>query len=169
VDEATPSDKELMKLLNKTVKKVSGDTATMNYNTAIAQMMVYSTELGKLERAPRALFEPLVLMLGPYAPHLAEELWEKLGHKESIAGSSRAGKEIWPAWDESLCADDEKEIVVQVNGKIREKFVAAVGTPEEALKARGLALPKVQEWMAGKEVAKVIVVKDKLVNIVVKG
>jgi leucyl-tRNA synthetase len=156
-------DPALVKLLHKTVKKVSSDTGTMNYNTAISQMMVYSAELAKLESLPRSLWEPLVLMLGPYAPHLAEELWEKLGHKDGLS------KAKWPAWDEALAADDEKEIVVQVNGKIRDKFVAAAGTETAELEAKARALPKVQEWIGGKEVAKVIVVKDKLVNIVVKG
>jgi leucyl-tRNA synthetase len=153
----------LVKLLHKTVKKVTRDTSSMNYNTAISQMMVYSTELARLEALPRSLFEPLVLMLAPYAPHLAEELWEGLGHPKSLV------KATWPSWDEALAADDEKEIVVQVNGKIRERFAAASGTAEAELEARARSLPKVLEWTEGKETVKVIVVKDKLVNIVVKG
>ncbi|MBL8967862.1 MAG: leucine--tRNA ligase [Spirochaetaceae bacterium] len=156
-------DAALVKLLHKTVKKVSADSGTMNYNTAISQMMVYSAELARLESLPRSLYEPLVLMVAPYAPHLAEELWEKLGHKDGIAAAS------WPTYEEALCVDDEKEIVVQVNGKIRERFQTASGTPEAELEAKARAFPKVQEWIAGKEIAKVIVVKDKLVNIVVKG
>ncbi|MEI6876642.1 MAG: leucine--tRNA ligase, partial [Spirochaetota bacterium] len=152
----------ILKLLHKTVKKVSTDTATMNYNTAISQMMVYSAELARLESLPRALFEPLVLMLAPYAPHLAEELWERLGHGVSLATAA------WPTWDEALCADEEKEIVVQVNGKIRDRFTAAAGTVEVELEARARALPKIAEWTAGKEIVKVVTVKDRLVNIVVK-
>jgi leucyl-tRNA synthetase len=152
----------LLRLLHKTVKKVSHDTSTMNYNTAITQMMVYSAELAKLEGLPRALFEPLVLMLAPYAPHLAEELWERLGHAQSLA------KAAWPSWDEALCADEEKEIVVQVNGKIRERFTAAAGTADAKLSELALALPKVLEWTAGKDIVKIVTVKDKLVNIVVK-
>ena len=162
VTEAAP-DQVLLRLLNKTVKKVSGDTSTMNYNTAISQMMVYSAELAKLESLPRGLYEPLVLMIAPYAPHLAEELWEKLGHADGITRAA------WPTWDESLCVDEEKEIVVQVNGKIRERFNAASGTEGSALEATARSMPKVQEWIAGREIAKVIVVKDRLVNFVVKG
>ncbi len=160
----------LVRLLHKVVKKVTGDTSTMNYNTAISQMMVYSTELAKLDSLPRPLYEPLVLMLAPYAPHLAEELWEKLGHRGGLAGNPARGIAMasWPTWDEALAADDEKEIVVQVNGKIRERFSAAAGTEVDALEATAKAMPKVQEWIAGKSIVKVIVVKDKIVNIVVK-
>ncbi|MDP3178853.1 MAG: class I tRNA ligase family protein, partial [Spirochaetaceae bacterium] len=150
----------LLRLLHKTIKKVSRDTATLNYNTAISQMMIYSAEIAKLERMSRALIEPLALMLAPYAPHLAEELWERLGHAKSLA------KESWPSYDEALCADETKEIVVQVNGKIRERFVAAAGSSESDLKATALELPKVREWTEGKTVTKIVAVRDKLVNIV---
>jgi leucyl-tRNA synthetase len=154
---------EFVKLLNKTVKKVTGDTATLNFNTAISAMMIYANELGKLESIPRSLWEPLVLMLAPYAPHLAEELWEEAGHGASLA------REAWPAYDEALCADDTKEIVVQVNGKIRERFSAPAGSAQEALEKTALSLPKVREWLGDKKVLKVVVVKDKLVNIVISG
>ncbi len=156
-------DEALLRLMHKTIRKVSLDTSTMNYNTAVSQMMVYSAELAKLEALPRSLWEPLILMLAPYAPHLAEELWERAGHARSLS------KEAWPTFDEALCVDETKEIVVQVNGKLRERFNAASGTPEAALEATALALPKVLEWIQGKKVAKVIVIKDKLVNIVVSG
>jgi leucyl-tRNA synthetase len=159
--EAEP-DPELARLMHRTIKKVGKDTATLNYNTAIAQMMVYSAELAKLEVLPRKPWESLILMLAPYAPHLAEELWEEADHKKSLA------REGWPAYDEALCAEDTKEIVVQVNGKIRERFTAAAGTDQAALEKAALALPKVKEWTEGKEIAKVVVVKDKLVNIVVR-
>ena len=154
---------EQAKLLHKTIKKVSGDTAGLDFNTAISQMMIFCNEAARLDPLPRRLWEPFVLLVAPYAPHLAEELWERLGHKESLARAA------WPAWDEALCADDVKQIVVQVNGKIRERFEAEPGTAEAVLEARARALPKVLEWTEGKEVAKVVVVKDKLVNIVVKG
>ena len=154
---------EQKKILHKTIKKVTADTATLNFNTAISQMMIFLNETGKLEKMPRALWEPFVLLLAPYAPHLGEELWEKLGHQESVSKAS------WPTYDESLTLDDQKEIVVQVNGKIRERFAVQTGTSEESLKTTALNLPKIQEWIAGKEIAKVIVVRDKLVNVVVKG
>jgi leucyl-tRNA synthetase len=159
----TEPEAELLKLLHKTIKKVTGDTDTLNFNTAISAMMIYANELGRVESISRSLWEPLVVMLAAYAPHLGEELWEKAGHAKSLA------RETWPKYDEALCADDTKEIVVQVNGKIRERFVAAVGVAQDELQKTALAMPKVKEWIEGKEIAKVIVVKDKLVNIVVKG
>lgn len=152
----------LEKLLHKTIKKVTHDTDTLNFNTAISQMMIYLGELAKLKTLPRSLWEPFVQILSPYAPHICEEFWEKLGHAESISKSE------WPSYDEALTHDDEKEIVVQVNGKIRERFVVPAGADEATLRETALVLPKVREWTAGQNVVKVIVVRDKLVNIVVK-
>ncbi|HTX74175.1 MAG TPA: leucine--tRNA ligase [Rectinemataceae bacterium] len=156
-----------LKLLHRTIKKVTGDTSTLDFNTAISAMMIYANEIGHLERIPRVLWEPFVLLLAPYAPHLAEELWERFGSRDGGARKSLA-REPWPLHDESLCVDDEKEIVVQVAGKIRDRFRTPAGSSEASLEKAALALPKVQEWMAGKSVVKVIVVKDKLVNIVVR-
>lgn len=160
--EAAP-DGALLRLAHKTIKKVGRDTSTLNYNTAISQMMVFSAELAKLESLPRSLWEPLVLMLAPYAPHLAEELWERAGHSKSLI------REAWPTFDEAFCADETKEIVVQVNGKIRERFNAPAGTPDAELETTATSLPKILEWTVGKRLVKVFVVKDKLVNIVVAG
>ena len=159
----TEPTRDSLKSLNRAVKKVSGDTSSLNFNTAISAMMIYVNELGKLENLPRSMWEPLVLMLAPYAPHLAEELWAKAGHTKSLVRAA------WPTYDEALCADDTKEIVVQVNGKIRERFSAVAGTAVDELQKTALSLPKVKEWVDGKKVAKVVVVKDKLVNIVVTG
>ncbi|MDR1024447.1 MAG: leucine--tRNA ligase [Treponema sp.] len=153
---------ELVRLLHKTIRKVSADTAALNFNTAISQMMVYSNELAKLEVIPRSLWEPLVIMVSAYAPHLGEELWEQLGRTESVSGAP------WPAWDEALAADSEATVVVQVNGKIRDKFVAPVGTPKEELEKKARSLPGVRKWTDGHTVVKVIAVPGKLVNIVVK-
>jgi leucyl-tRNA synthetase len=125
-------------------------------------MMIYSNELAKLEELPRSLWEPLALMVSTYAPHLGEELWEKLGHSTSV---SRAP---WPAWDEKLAADSEVTVVAQVNGKIRDKFSAAAGTPKEELEKTALALPGILKWLEGQTVVKVVAVQDKLVNIVTK-
>lgn len=154
---------EMLKLLHKTIKKVTGDTDTLNFNTAISQMMIFLNEAARLDKMPRSLWEPFVLLLSPYAPHIAEEMWERLGHMESVS------KARWPSWDEALTRDEEIEIVVQVNGKIRERFMAAAGCGEDAIRETALALPKTREWTEGKQIAKVIVIRDKLVNIVVKG
>jgi leucyl-tRNA synthetase len=134
----------------------------MNFNTAISAMMVYSAELAKLPAIPRVLWEPLVVMLAAYAPYLGEELWEKLGGAESVS------KARWPGYDEALTRDDEVTVVVQVQGKVRDKFTAAAGTDKAALEQTALGLPGVQKWLTGKAVARVITVPDKLVNIVVR-
>ncbi len=161
VVDAAPSA-DLLKLMHRTVKKVDADTASLNFNTAISAMMVLSTELARLEALPRTAFEPLVLMLAPYAPHLAEELWERLGHRESLV------KAAWPAYDPALCEDDEDTIVVQVNGKLRGDFKAAKGADKDAIEKAARAVPKVAEHLDGKEIVKTIVVPGKLVNFVVR-
>jgi leucyl-tRNA synthetase len=153
---------ELTRLLHRTIRKVSRDTETLNFNTAISAMMVYSNELAKLGESPRELWEPLVLMAGAYAPHLGEELWEKLGHTESVS------KSPWPVWDEKLTAESEITVVVQVNGKVRDKFASAAGTPPEELEKTARALPGVVKWTEGHTVVKAITVPDKLVNLVVR-
>jgi leucyl-tRNA synthetase len=153
---------ELTRLLHRTIKKVGADTASLNFNTAISQMMIYSNELAKLAELPEGFWEPLVIMAGAYAPHLGEELWEKLGHGESVS------RRPWPQYDERFIAESDVTVVVQVNGKIRDRFGAPAGTAREALEKTALELPGVLTWTAGLSVVRVITVPDRLVNIVVK-
>ena len=101
-------------------------------------------------------------MLSAYAPHLGEELWEKLGHKTSVS------KETWPEWDENLCIESEVTVVAQINGKIRDKFTAPSGMAKEELEKQAMALPAIQKWLEGQTVVKIITVQDKLVNIVIR-
>ena len=108
------------------------------------------------------VLEKLTLLLGPFAPYLAQEIWDELGHEGPVF------REAWPAYDPELAKEQEAEIVVQVNGKLRSHIHAPFGTPEDVLKALALEDPKVRVFLDGKQVAKVIVVPDKLVNIVVK-
>jgi len=160
---APDEDREkLTKLLHKTIKKVTADTVALNFNTAISAMMIYTNEISRLASVPRSFWEPLVIMLSLYAPHLGEELWEKLGHKDSVSRCT------WPVFDEKMTHDDEVTVVVQVNGKIRDKFTAAAGTAKAELEKTALALPGVIKWTQGFTITKVITVPDKLVNIVVK-
>jgi len=109
------------------------------------------------------VLEKLALMLGPFAPYLAQELWEELGRTGPVF------RQTWPEYDAELAKEDEAEIVVQVNGKLRAHLLAPFGTPQEVLKQRALDEPRVQQFVNGKQIVKVIVVPDKLVNIVVKG
>jgi leucyl-tRNA synthetase len=157
-----PGGGELLRLLHKTIKKVSADTETLNFNTAISQMMIFSAGLSKEEKIPRSLWEPFVIMISAYAPHLGEELWEKLGHRESVS------KTAWPAWDEKLAAGEEAVIVVQVNGRVRDRFSAPRGTAKEELEKIAWSLPGTLKWTEGKTIVRIVTVPDKLVNIVVQ-
>jgi len=160
-DLSTPQAEQLSRLFHKTIKKVSEDTRDLAFNTAISQMMIFTNELSKFEQFPKALWSQFVKLLAPYAPHLGEELWQKLGNSSTIAYES------WPSWDSSLCQDPSCTIVVQINGKIRDKFEAALGTTKKELENTALVLPTTRRYIDGKPVKKVIVVQDKLVNIVI--
>ncbi len=162
ISEDAPS-LELKKTLHKTIKKVSHDTESLDFNTAISQMMVLVNELYKIDTLPREIWETLILLLSPYVPHLAEELWERAGHKPSIAYVP------WPEYDEALTHDDEVELVIQVNGKLRARVTVAQGLSKDEALAVARSNDIIKGWIDGKETVKEIVVPDKLVNIVVKG
>jgi leucyl-tRNA synthetase len=146
---------------HKTVKKVTSNIEGLRFNTAISQLMVFVNEAYKQDQLPKKAMEAFVLMLSPMAPHLAEELWERLGHKGTLAYES------WPTYDESLTIEDEVEIVIQINGKMREKIVVPVQTSKEDLEKLALSLERIQDQISEKTIRKVIAVPDKLVNIVV--
>ena len=159
------TDKALVsarKTFAQTIKKVTDDTATLNFNTAISQMMIFINELSKLPEVPKAMWSDFVKVLSPYAPHLGEELWEKLGNKNTIA------YEKWPTVDESLLKDDAVQIVVMVNGKKRDVFEAAPNTDQETLKKMAFDRENVKKFTDGHEIIKTIVVPNKIVTIVVK-
>ncbi len=153
---------ELRKLYAKTVEKVTNDTDTLNFNTAISQMMIFINAVSKLNEIPKTMWEGFVKMLSCYAPHLGEELWEKLGHSKTVAYES------WPTVDAGLAADDQKTIVVMINGKLRDKFNAAPGTSQADLIAAARQTEGAKKFLEGKTEVKVVCVPDKLVNIVVK-
>ncbi|MCB9798977.1 class I tRNA ligase family protein [Candidatus Nomurabacteria bacterium] len=148
-------------LVHKTLKKVGDDTATLQFNTAIAKMMELVNAFGKEDAISQQHFEMLLKMLAPYAPHITEELWEQLGHNDSIT------TQPWPVYDESKLVDDMITLVVQVNGKVRANMEVSADIDEETAKASALELPAVQKWLEGKEPKKVIFVKGKLVSVVV--
>lgn len=160
-DTSTEDHAALTKLLHKTIKKVSEDTASLNFNTAISQMMIFINGVAKYERLPRFVWEAFVKLLAPYAPHIAEELWEKLGHTETIT------YEPWPMFVEKFCIDSTCTIVVQVNGKIRDKFEAAVDEERAGLEAKALQTEGARRFIGDKAVKKIICIPNKLVNIVV--
>lgn len=156
----SPPPPALLKTLHKTIKKVGEDSASLNFNTAISQMMIFTNEAQRLPTLNINLWKTFLRLIGPYAPHLAEELWEMAGERRSIA------LQPWPEYDASLIRDEVVTLVLQVNGKLREKLEIAAGTPREELERIALNSQRVQEHMAGKTLRKVIIIPDKLVNIV---
>jgi leucyl-tRNA synthetase len=150
-----------MRKLHQTIRKVGEDTARLSYNTAIAAMMEYMNVLRASERtAHRDEVVPLVQLVAPYAPHIAEELWELFGHEEGVFESQ------WPAYDPALATVDEIELVVQVNGKVRGKLVTPRDIPQEAALALAAADAGIARFLTG-EPRKVIFVPGRLLNIVV--
>jgi leucyl-tRNA synthetase len=150
----------LVKVLHKTIKKVTEDTGSMAFNTAVAQMMIYVNENFKADVLYRRIFEPFVLLLAPYAPHLAEEIWERIGREPSVC------LQEWPEWVEEYTVEDQVTVVVQINGKVRSKMELAAGTDKDEMEKRALEIDRIRELLDGKSVRKVISVPDKLVNIV---
>jgi leucyl-tRNA synthetase len=150
----------LEKTYHQTVKKVTEDYEGLRFNTAISQMMVFINEAYKATVLPKVYIEGFVKLLAPVCPHLAEELWEKLGHSGTIS------YEAWPAYDEAKLVDDEIEIVIQVNGKVKTKLKVPTGATKEALEGIAMDDDRVKEQIEGKTIRKVITVPGKLVNIV---
>ncbi len=148
--------------LHKLAKKVGEDIEAMKFNTAIAAMMEFVNAVFKAGRISASQAERFLLLLAPFAPHLAEELWQKLGHAGSLA------HEPWPAYDEKMLAEDTVELAVQVNGKVRGKIQVAADASQEACVETALADEKVAAAVAGKQIVKQIVVPGRLVNLVVK-
>lgn len=161
---ADAPDEKLSVILHKTIKGVGEDIEGMRFNTAIAKLMELVNELTPMDKIPQAVLEPFTLMLAPFAPHMAEEMWALLGHKASLA------YEPWPAYDARLAASvDQFEYPVQVNGKLRFKVPAAPGLEAAPLLAAVKADGDVSAFLAGKTIIKEVAVPGRLVNFVVKG
>jgi len=158
-------DKAQLKVLHATIKKVGEDIEALSFNTALSQMMICVNALIPANPRPKAALRPLLQLLNPFAPHLTEELWERLGFGE--AGARPLATEPWPAYDPALLVEDEIEMPIQVNGKVRDKIIVKKEATKEEVEAAARSSAKVAEWTAGKEIRKVVVVPGKLVNIVV--
>jgi leucyl-tRNA synthetase len=154
-------DADTLRALHRTIQKVTEDTDGMRFNTAISAMMEFTNHMTPQEVRPRKVLDTFVLLLAPYAPHIAEELWAALGHPHTLA------YEPWPTYDPALTKADEIEIPVQVNGKVRAKLMVAADIDDKALEAAALADAKVQEHVGGKPVKMVKVVPKRLVSVVV--
>ncbi|PIT94240.1 leucine--tRNA ligase [Candidatus Falkowbacteria bacterium CG10_big_fil_rev_8_21_14_0_10_43_11] len=148
-------------LLHKTIKKVTEDIENMKFNTAVSAMMIFTNEAQK-EGINKDDFVKFLIILAPFAPHIVEELWDRMGNKKSIF------KEPWPKYNEELIKEDVINLVLQINGKVRDSIEVPADISEEEAKEKALASEKARKWTKGKGVAKVIVVKNRLVNIVIK-
>ncbi len=155
------ADETTLRLLHQTLKKVTGDIEGFAFNTAISQMMIFVNHLSRQDIRPKDVIEKFVLILSPFAPHVCEELWQRLGHTETLAC------EPWPAFDANLAKEKEIEMAVQVLGKIKDKITVGADATDEQIQQAALASEKVQAAMAGKQPKKIIVIKPRLVNIVV--
>jgi len=157
-------DDETARILHKTMKKVTEDVENLAFNTAISALMVLVNHLSglKTRAPPREAVEKVVLMISPFAPHVAEECWQILGHEGSIA------RESWVTWDEKLCIDTVVKLGVQVNGKVRGTIELAKDADETEAQELGLALESVQKFVEGKTIKKVIYVPGRILNIVAK-
>ena len=158
-------EKSQRKTLHATIKKVTEDIESLSFNTAISQMMVFVNAFINTPSVPVSAIRTFLILLSPFAPHIASELWEKMREKFTVTPADLTDQS-WPEHDEGLLVEDEVEIIVQVNGKVRDRFRAPLGANEEELKATALGLPKMRELLAGKQIAKVVVVPNKLVNLV---
>ena len=156
-----PTDEEWREI-HRTIDKVTRDVDALSFNTAIARMMEFVNFCTPLERRPRAILEPFVAILAPFAPHLAEELWEILGRPAPVSLAA------WPAVEEQWLVDDTVEIPVQIQGKLRGRVVVPAGADATALREAAAADPRIADLLAGKEIVKVVAVPGRLVNFVVR-
>jgi leucyl-tRNA synthetase len=155
-----PAGDDLLRLLHRTIKRVTDSLERLAFNTAIAALIEMNNELVGRESLPRSIAEPFVLLLAPFAPHLAEELWSRLGHGKSIS------LQPWPVADDRYLVDSTVEVVVQIMGKVRGRIMVPAGADAKAIESAALADEKIAPQLAGKTVRKVVVVPGKLVNIV---
>jgi leucyl-tRNA synthetase len=156
-------DTETKRLLHKTIKKVGGDIEALRFNTAISAMMILINHLRALDAVPREAAEALTLIVSPFAPHLGEELWQRLGHTQPAT----LAYEPWPTFDPALVVDDVIEMGVQVNGKLRGVIQIARDATEDAARTLAMADPKIKAHVDGKPLKKVIYVPGKILNFIV--
>ncbi|RHV90672.1 leucine--tRNA ligase [Culturomica massiliensis] len=153
--------KEELKTLHKTIKKIESDIENFSFNTSIPAFMICTNELTGLKCSKRAILEPLVITIAPFAPHIAEELWHKLGHADSVTTA------VFPEWNEKFLVEDSFEYPVSFNGKVRFKLALSLAADHAEIEAAVKAAPETAKYLDGKEIRKMIIVPKKIVNIVV--
>ena len=164
--EEIAANKAQQKMTHATIKKVTEDIESFSFNTAISQMMIFVNAFTGAEAIPFSSTRAFLVLLSPFAPHIASELWEKLNGKFTDARGDIT-EQSWPSYDQQLLVEDEVEIVLQINGKVRDRMKMPIVATDEEMKTAALSNPKIQERIAGKAVGNVIVVPKKLVNIVI--
>jgi leucyl-tRNA synthetase len=161
---ATELTRAQQKVIHATIKKVTADIESLSFNTAISQMMVFVNAFipqKETDVMPMDAMRTFLVLLNPFAPHLSSELWQRLGLTGKITDQS------WPEYDERFLVEDEVEVVVQLNGKVKGHLTVSTNASEDEIKAAALALSKIQDGISGKQVRKIVIVPKKLVNIVV--
>jgi len=155
-------------MLHKTIKKVTEDIEGLRFNTAISQMMIFVNFVMQFNKMPRGAAEAFLILLAPFAPHMAEELWSGLGNPSTTlrAGEESIFKAQWPKYNEAMVRDETIQMPVQINGKVRAILSVSADISENEAKKIALANGDIQKWLEGKEPKKIIFVKGKLVNIV---
>ena len=156
------SSKDIERGLHKLIKRIDEEMEDTKFNTIIAAFMEFTNLCReKKDEVSKDTIEKLLIILSPFAPHICEELWSQLGHKESIC------KEKWPKFDKKLIKDERVTMIIQINGKMRDKMEVDSEISEEEAKKLAISLEKVNNWIAGREIKKVVFVKGKLLNIVI--
>ncbi len=151
----------LERLVNQTVKKVSGDIESMNFNTAVSSLMIFVNQCSDLKDIPRKIWEIFLKIMAPFAPFITEELWEKLGYKTSIH------KELWPEYDPKLIQEEKFELVIQVNGKVRDKVSVPMNISQKEAEKIAFSREKIKNWLKGEKEKKIIFIPNRLINIVI--
>jgi len=162
IDDKFEDSEEVLRGLNKTIKKSSEDIEEMKFNTAVSQQMTFLNILEKEKNVSRETYGKLLTILSPFAPHMTEELWQRLGHKNFLS------TQPWPEYDKKLLKEDKFNLVVQINGKVRATIEVKVGLSESDAKELALSSSRILGWMNGKETIKTIYIKDRLINFVVR-
>ena len=161
LDDAEPS-KDSLKSIHKLIKKVTGDIEQFSYNTAISAFMICVNELGQQKCTNRELLKKMIILIAPFAPHMAEELWEQMGGQGSVCDAE------WPAWEESYLVENEVQLTVSFNGKARFQMTFPADATKEDIEKAALADERSQHYIDGKTIVKIIVVPKKIINIVCK-
>jgi leucyl-tRNA synthetase len=156
----TGATKEELKVLHRTIKKIEYDIEHFSFNTSVSEFMICVNELAAAKCNKRGILEPLVIILSPYAPHIAEELWEKLGYKDTILNAA------FPVYDASYLVENSFEYPISINGKVRAKMEFALDMPKDDIEKVVIASEIVLKWTEGKAPKKVIIVPGKIVNVV---